>query len=185
MGVFESLVKKVLDLDHTRGIVMGATSDIDHMVNECLLAIHGKLEGDAKQALLKEAMGYVQKRIDDLTKLAAELEAATTLAEFFKAHMILTSFDRLRMLAGALKAEAFKGHAAYREKVVTYQQKVKCLGRNHLGHVVLVPEGKPTEVTDIEGKVVTLDEMRELRKLILGLRGDFRGLLAALTGGAA
>ena len=26
LGVFDSLVKKVLDLDHTRGIVMGATS---------------------------------------------------------------------------------------------------------------------------------------------------------------
>jgi hypothetical protein len=43
LGVFESLVKKVLDLDHTRGIVMGATSDIDQMVVESVDAVHGKL----------------------------------------------------------------------------------------------------------------------------------------------
>ena len=28
--IFESVIRKVLDLDHTRGIVMGATCDIDH-----------------------------------------------------------------------------------------------------------------------------------------------------------
>lgn len=34
--LFEVLVKKVLDIDHSRGIVMGATSDIDHYINDCL-----------------------------------------------------------------------------------------------------------------------------------------------------
>ena len=43
IGVFDSLIKKILDLDHTRGIVMGGTSDIDNMVNECLRLAHGKL----------------------------------------------------------------------------------------------------------------------------------------------
>lgn len=36
-SLFKSVVKKVLDLDHTRGIVMGATSDVDQMARECLL----------------------------------------------------------------------------------------------------------------------------------------------------
>jgi hypothetical protein len=63
LGVFESLVKKVLDLDHTRGIVMGATSDIDHMVNECLVAIHLQLDDTGKATMLKYAIGYIDTRI--------------------------------------------------------------------------------------------------------------------------
>jgi hypothetical protein len=178
-GVFESLVKKVLDLDHARGIVMGATSDIDYIVNECLLVVHGKLDQGGKDAMLKEGLAYIQKRIEALTETAKKLEGATTLGEFFEAHLILTANDRLRMLAGALKATAFAAHKGYRPHIVTYQQKV-VPDRNILGHMVLVPEGKPQSVTDNKGKAISVQETRELRRLILDLRLQFRTLLAAL-----
>jgi hypothetical protein len=178
-GVFESLVKKVLDLDHARGIVMGATSDIDYIVNECLLVVHGKLDNAGKDAMLKEGLAYIQKRIEALTETAKKLEGATTLAEFFEAHLILTANDRLRMLGGALKAAAFAAHKGYRPHIVTYQQKV-VPDRNILGHMVLVPEGKPQSVTDNKGKAISVQETRELRRLILDLRLQFRNLLAAL-----
>ena len=179
MGVFESLVKKVLDLDHTRGIVMGATSDIDHIVNECLVLIHEKSDAAGKAGLLKEAQGYVEKRVTDLTEKARGLAKATTVVELFEAHMILTANDRLRMLGGALKGGAFAAHKEYRQKVVDYQQDV-VPDRNRLGHMVLVPEGKPLAVIDSKGQQVTVEGTRELRRLILGLRTDFRNLLVAL-----
>jgi hypothetical protein len=179
MGVFESLVKKVLDLDHARGIVMGATSDIDHMVNECLLVVHKKLDQGGKEAMLKDALAYIQKRIDELAKTVKQLENAKTLEEFFAAHMILTANDRLRMLAGALKAAIFAAHKEYRPHIVAYQQKV-VPDRNILGHVVLVPKGKPTSVTDSKGTPMSVEETRELRRLILELRLQFRSLLSAL-----
>jgi hypothetical protein len=179
MGVFESLVKKVLDLDHARGIVMGATSDIDYIVNECLVIVHGKMDQGGKEAMLKDALGYIQKRIQELTETAKKLENATALTEFFEAHMILTANDRLRMLAGALKAAIFAAHKGYRPHIVAYQQKV-VPDRNILGHMVLVPKGKPQSVTDSKGKPVSIEETRELRRLILELRLQFRNLLAAL-----
>lgn len=178
-GVFESLVKKVLDLDHARGIVMGATSDIDHIVNECLLVVHGKLDQGGKDAMLKEGLAYVQKRIDAFTKTAKKLEGATTLGEFFEAHMIFTANDRLRMLAKALNAAVFAAHKGYGPHIVAYQQKV-VPDRNILGHMVLVPEGKPASVTDSKGKAMSVEETRELRRLILNLRLQFRNLLTAL-----
>lgn len=179
MGVFDSLVKKVLDLDHTRGIVMGATSDIDYIVNECLVVVHEKLDDSGKAKMLGDALGYVKKRVDDLAKKAQGLEAATTLAEYFEAHMILTANDRLRILAGLLKASAFAAHSGYRPAILAYQREV-VPDRNRLGHMVLVPQGKPQTVTDFEGKSVTINETRELRRLILDLRGQFRSLLTAL-----
>jgi hypothetical protein len=183
-GVFESLVKKVLDLDHTRGIVMGATSDIDHMVNQCLIAMHVKLDQAGKDAMIKNALRYIDKRIAELTKTATALQKATTIVELFEAHMILTANDRLRMLNGALKVKSFEAHKGYRETVVTYQQKV-VPRRNDFGHLVLVPVGKPVTFADSKGKPVTLAETRELRRLILGLRNDFRSLLIGLQGAAS
>jgi hypothetical protein len=180
MGVFESLVKKVLDLDHTRGIVMGATSDIDHIVNKCLTTVHGKLNDEGKAQMFKDALGYVQTRINELVKKAKELEGSTTLDAFFEAHVILTANDRLRILGGLLKGRDFESQRSYRQAIVAYQQQV-VRDRNRLGHMVLVPEGKPQSVVDFEGKPVTLQDTRELRRLILGLRSEFRGLLDALN----
>lgn len=179
IGVFDSLVKKVLDLDHTRGIVMGATSDIDHMVNECLVAIHDKLDDEGQQAMLKEALERIDERISDLTKRAAALKDSTKMATLFEAHLIFTANDRLRILSRVLKYEAFKDHAVARKAVIAYMQDV-VPERNGLGHLVYVPEGKPQAVTTIEGKEISLDETRELRRTILGLRQDFRNLLFAL-----
>ncbi len=179
MGVFESLVKKVLDLDHMRGIVMGATSDIDYIVNLSLIAVHKRLDEAGKAKMLKKALGYTQKHVGDVTKEAKKLEGATTLAEFFDSHMILTANDRLRMLTWALKAPGFDAYSEYRRSVVKYMQEV-VPRRNRLGHRVLVPQGKPQASTDSRGEEVTVDETRKLRRQILDLRSKFRDLLKAL-----
>ena len=181
MGVFESLVKKVLDLDHTRGIVMGATSDIDNMVNQCLIAIHVQRDEAGRTAMLAEAVGYVDRRLAELAESAAKVKQATSTAELFEGHLVLTAYDRLRMLAAALKQESLQAHKDYRRSVVAYQQKV-VPGRNILGHLVLTPQGKPQAAVDSAGAELTVAQTRELRQLILGLRSDFRNLLIALQG---
>lgn len=179
IGVFESLIKKVLDLDHTRGIVMGATSDIDHIVNTCLALAHNKLDEAGKAEFIKEALSRTADQVKNITKQGAKLQTAPSLESLFKAHMLFTSDHRLRLLASILGKEAFAEHLdkvpviqSYRESVVTK--------RNNLGHAVLVPHGKPNSVVDENGKTVDIDEMRELRKLILGLRADFRALMDAM-----
>jgi CheY-like chemotaxis protein len=169
IGVFESLVKKVLDLDHTRGIVMGATSDIDSMVNECLTAIHVQCDETAKQGLFKEALEFVEKKIK-----------ASTMAELFKEHLVFTANDRLRMLARALEGQKFQLHKSYRKSVTTYIDKV-VPQRNLLGHVARVRQGEVYVLTDGKGKVISLEDTRKLRQLILGLRADFKKLVTILN----
>lgn len=181
VGVFESLVKKVLDLDHARGIVMGATSDIDYMVTECLLTMHGQLNDDGKTAMLKDAVKRVDARLKDLTKRADKLRKASDMTAFLAEHMLFTANDRLRILSHALESDAFKEHVAAKPSVGTYMEKV-VPERNILGHQVLVPDGKPQAVADHKGKPVSLDEVRTLRRLILTLRHEFRRLLTALRG---
>lgn len=180
-GVFDSLVKKVLDLDHTRGIVMGATSDIDHLVNECLVAVQGKLKAGERSAFIEKAKSLVSKRAETMVELAKTLGGASAIEQFYEHHMVLTAHDRLMMLASALKSETCKPHAGARTAVNSYMQNV-VPDRNILGHVVLVPAGKPTAVTHSSGKSMSLQETRELRRLILQLRDEFRSLLTALRG---
>lgn len=184
LGVFNSLVKKVLDLDHTRGIVMGATSDIDSMVNECLVAIYARSNEDGQKALLAQAIGFVDKKIAELTESAEKLRGATGLPELFEAHLVFTAYDRLRILAGALQAtKSLEPHRAYRKSVTAYQQDV-VPKRNVLGHVARVKQGEAYVLVDSKGTVFTVDYTRELRRKILSLHADFRGLLDALQAGS-
>lgn len=176
-GVFESLVKKVLDLDHTRGIVMGATSDIDHMVLSCLICIEAKLDETDKRNLLTLAMERVRDRVKDVVKQGEKLERET-FSEILKSHMIFGANDRLRLLSRLLNDDAT--YAQSMEAVKDYMQNV-VPRRNELGHLVLAPEGKPTSIATTGGKPVGLAEMRDLRKAILRLREDFRALTDALN----
>ena len=177
LGVFESLVKKVLDLDHTRGIVMGATSDIDHMIHTCLVQIEAKLDDNGKKELVAQAVKRVQERVKDIGKQGAKLENATSVTTILEAHMIFGANDRLRMLRRLLEKEA--NHVQSVQTIQSYIDNV-VPERNVLGHMALAPQGKPQAVVNSEGKLINLDDMRTLRKLILGLREDFRALADAL-----
>jgi hypothetical protein len=179
VGVFESLIKKVLDLDHTRGIVMGATSDIDHMINTCLTLAHGKLDDTGKAKFIEEALMRVAKQVQNIAKQGKKLQTAPSVEALFKAHMLFTSDHRLRMLASILGMDEFAAYSASVTTVNSYRDGV-VHDRNTLGHAVLIPQGKPDSVVDDTGKVVNIAQMRELRKLILSLRADFRSLLDAM-----
>lgn len=176
IGVFDSLIKKVLDLDHTRGIVMGATSDIDHMVNTCLTLAHTQLDEKGKSEFVEEAMRRVLEQVKNVTNQGEKLKKRPSVESLFKAHMLFTSDHRLRMLAHILGTESFAKHAFGVATVTAYRNGVVG-NRNTLGHAVLVPHGRPSTVVDDAGQVVDIDKMRELRKLILNLRTDFRTLL--------
>jgi len=180
-GVFDSLIKKVLDLDHTRGIVMGATSDVDHMVNECVGTIHASLRDDGKKLFIATALAAVEKKLRELIKLGEKLKTETDIAAFYKAHILFTSMERLKLLKSALTTGGSHENPGAHASVVKYMEQV-VPERNDLGHVVIVPEGKPTMVVNAEGKQVSLEDMRVLRCTILDVRTEFRSLLGTLRG---
>jgi len=105
------------------------------------------------------------------------LQEATTMVEIFEAHFMFTSNDRLRMLNHAIE----KGEHKYAQPTIkTYMDNV-IPERNIMGHQVLVPDGKPVAVIDGKGNQINLDQARELRRLILNLRQNFRDLLQTLS----
>jgi hypothetical protein len=95
--------------------------------------------------------------------------------------MLFTSMERLKLLKGALKTGGSHDNPGAHASVVKYMEEV-VPERNDLGHVVLVPEGKPTLVVNAVGTQVNLEDMRVLRCTILDVRTEFRGLLKTLGG---
>ena len=180
VGVFDSLVKKVLDLDHTRGIVMGATSDIDYIVRDSLTAMHELFDDTGKRAMIQAGLKRIEEKLEEFKKSVADLQVAPSFQALLEDHLIFTANDGLRMLSNALDVDPIKQrHGAFRTAVVQYMQEV-VPGRNILGHRVLTPEGKPIAVMGRDGRQVGIEEMRKLRCRLLDLRQQFRGLHAGL-----
>ena len=180
VGVFDSLVKKVLDLDHSRGIVMGATSDIDHLVKECLRAMHDQLDEEGKEALVSDMLERIDTRRADVSRTAEDLRAKVTLDRILESGGILTANDYLRVLSTTLKMPAFRMHTGSRQAVIEYIRDV-VPGRNRLAHQVRDANGRPRQVTDERGEQLSLEEVRDLRRRILNLRSEFTALLTALN----
>jgi hypothetical protein len=177
--IFESLIRKVLDLDHTRGIVMGATCDIDHTVNECLLLIYEKLDAKGQEALLAEALERVQEKLKQWAKQVEKIQANASMPAVLEAHVYFTSNDRLRMLKGLVEGDALKAHANSGAALGKYIKAV-VPERNTMAHVLPALKGKSRTVLNAAGEELGVKELRELRRLILGFRQDFYTLLSAL-----
>ncbi len=179
--LFHGSIKKVLDLDHTRGIVMGATSDVDQTARECLLLAHELLDADGKKGVLDEMIALLDEKVPNLAKRVEKLTANPDVGTIVAAHFTFTANDGLRILKRLLDMSQFSDFEGHKEYVKAYIEKV-VPKRNILGHKVLTPEGKPAGIAgEEEGDVISIDDMRELRRLLLELRGEFKGLAGALS----
>lgn len=182
--LFLTMIKKVLDLDHTRGIVMGATSDVDQMARECLSLAHQLLDDAEKDGVLKEMVELLGKKVPSLEKSVAKLTGEPDIATILAEHRVFTANDALRILTRLLKLPKFEPQKAHQESVKCYIEKV-VPKRNILGHRVLTPEGKPSGIAgETTADIISIEDMRALRKLLLELRGQFQLLHGTFTQGA-
>src|SRR5207248_584385 len=133
VGVFESLVKKVLDLDHTRGIVIGATCDIDFMVEESLKRVHELLDEPGRERLLQKAVNQVDQKMRDLNQKVRRLKDTNSIATVLEAQALVTAYDRLRLISHALTDARLQKHKGYAASVKKYLKEI-VPHRNILGH---------------------------------------------------
>ena len=172
--LFHTMIKKVLDLDHTRGIVMGATSDVDQMARECLGLAHDLLDDAEKAGVLDEMVKLLNEKVPSLEKRVGKLVADPQVSVILAEHAVFTANDGLRILARLLDLPNFEAQKPHQVGVKRYIQEV-VPKRNILGHKVLTPEGKPAGIAGTtSAEVISIDEMRALRKLLLELRNEFK-----------
>jgi hypothetical protein len=173
IGAFEALVKKVLDIDHSRGIVIGASSDIDHFINECLGLSFD--QGDEKHK--NNALKLVAKRMDKIRErfndTVTSIEKIKHVSELGDHHNVYTSVDRLNLLRAMLKTCA--EHAAECEAMKEYGT-TTVPARNKLAHVRVQKNGFSRKLFDKDGNEITATQMRQLRIDLLNHHERFENL---------
>jgi hypothetical protein len=164
LGVFGVLVKKVLDIDHSRGIVMGATSEIDAFINRSLQALlsNGGPEANAKAlGIVKEQLAKLRESFERECRKLEGLTDATGLQEF---HLYYTSAKRLfllRQLVGSTE-----GRESDVQPMIAYENET-VPKRNTLAHVTVERSGFSRRIIAKNGKELSVQYMRDLRLELL------------------
>lgn len=177
-GVFETLVKKVLDIDHSRGIVMGATSDIDQCVNDCLVAIFDKCSPEEREAILGKKEKRLKEICENFEKGVEEIKAVSHISELFCLHHIYTSNDRLRLLKYIL--EMTDKDKSTIDSTVEYITNI-VPKRSILAHVHVKEDGFSRKLFDGKGNELTSEQMKELRMGLLKYQKFFEDLSISLS----
>ena len=181
-GVFEALVKKVLDIDHSRGIIMGATSDIDHLVNDCLNILFSVEDQVQHTKALEIVKGQTSKKRLDTEKSLNEIEAVKKIVDLMEMHKVYTSSDRLILLRKLLKTQ--EAHALSAEALKKYSIDI-LRQRNDLAHVHVKINGFSRKLFNRDNTELTSDQMKLLRQELLKYQELFEGLSEKLKPAAS
>lgn len=173
----QKLLSKVMDLDHMRGVVMSASSDIDFVVELSLLKLHDTLEAAEKATLHAEIVAELREKLknwnEDLEKAASKGDFASLM----KKKHIFTASDRLSSLMKRL-ASWDAEHDETRSKVDRYINGV-VQQRNKLAHAMLKRQGGKLRMVGMEQNW-TAEEMTALRRELINHRDNFMRIAVLL-----
>ncbi len=178
-GVFEALIKKVVDIDHSRGIVMGTTSDIDHFVMDALIASFDRCDDAGKAAALEQIQKDLKKMRERFEKAAGDIAAVKHLSDLFDYHAFYTSVDRLELLRKVLKSGAPDAHEASDAALIEYIQEA-LPRRNDLAHVRVQVEGFSRKLINRKNVELTAADMKRLRLQLLQHHENIERICMAL-----
>ncbi len=177
LGVFGVLVKKVLDIDHSRGIVMGATSEIDDFIVRAIEAVYLRCDEAGKARFLDIIKADIGKIRATFEEDCMKLEALTDIAELKSCHRVYSSIKRLILLRKILKETGRKDVDL--AALVEYEQTSS--KRNILAHVTVARNGFSRRIFDNKGNELTIEVMRELRVELLRHHELFEDILHLLS----
>lgn len=162
--VFRNLVRKVLDIDHSRGIVMGATSDIDKVIVEGLSKVFDGCDDEQRTLAINAVQKRLTEKRKEFEKSASALEAVSHVSELTNHHAIYTSDDRFRLLQKLMKQLAL--HEDRSNHFEGYRT-VVMPKRNDLAHLRVERNGFARKFYDRNGAELTAADMRALRVALL------------------
>lgn len=180
IGIINGQLRRVLDLNHMRGIVMAATSDLDQGMVDCLEVVQKILyTGDtAATGYASEIAGRISKALrskaDEIDGLGKKGKVSKLLREpsLGPALRLQLLQEEVAKLADKLtEPHVVEGLGKYHEEVIT--------PRNDLAHrKAQLKDGK----LHLEGRGQPFDQdsMRALRLRLLEQADNLRGLLTTL-----
>jgi hypothetical protein len=173
-SIFENLVKKVLDIDHTRGIIMGATADIDVVMKDCIRKIHSKCGLQCTCTHKIQSKICVEKEI--LCKKSDIALGYTDFSSILDDDFVWSSYLLVDLLIDLLDKNTF---SIERDLLIKYKHDI-LPKRNQLAHVRLKPDGGAVFFEDSPGSVINEGLMRDLRCQLIEHRKNIRQLASKL-----
>jgi hypothetical protein len=177
-GVFEALVKKVVDIDHARGIVMGATSQIDAIILECLTMAYDNEDAVGQAETLTLIHRKIPKIVKEFGTKAKKAAAIDSIDQLAAAHAVFTSIHRLQLLKKTTACP--KKQIDVSGLVDEYSDEV-IPRRNDLAHVNVKVEGFSRRLYDRNNVEISSETVRDLRRKLADHQERFESLKANLT----
>lgn len=171
--IIEKLLSKVLDIDHMRGVVMSATSDIDFLVEHSLLAVYKRLDIEQQSDFRKAIVAQLEGKLKDWGKDLDKAAGKDNIDAVLKLRHLFSAADKLNSLLVELDGWAADG-SSYLQKVKAYRDDV-VPRRNKLAHVMLKREsGRGATLVGAENW--SLDDMTTLRCSLIDHRENFQNI---------
>lgn len=169
ISLIDKTLKKVMDIDHMRGVVMAATSDIDFIVEKSIVAAHNRLNEGDREA---HAANVSENLRTKLRKWHEDLDKASPkgLSAILKLKHICTAADRLELLVEQLEKMA-ESPSKELDKAKIYKTDV-VPRRNKLAHLAFKTENG-SRILVGTGEKVDASEMTKLRCDLLDHRSNF------------
>lgn len=164
MGIFETLIKKTLDLNHSRGIILGMACEIDSLIKEAL-AHEFDTNAGRKCATKKNIERQRDKTSSTAEKICKELQITkemnfAQIQEIKESKYVLTSEKTAQFLRKILNKKCEK---EFKESLKDF---VKTLipRRNELAHLASEQkDGFMTVFKDKYGGELTKEEIKKIR----------------------
>lgn len=173
-GVFDALIKKVLDIDHCRGIILGATSDLDHLVNEMLRTVDAQLTEEQRAASLQFALQRIDATLERFKEKRKTLSKEPNLEALLEENQLFTSADRLHLLLN-VHDYRYERKSPLRKAVGRYLAKIPGV-RNMFAHVRLTPGDHHTRLSGFGEEKLDPITLRAVRRELIEFRDQFQQL---------
>ena len=177
VAIVRKILHKVMDVDHMRGVVMSATSDIDSIIEESIVADYCRLDDGGKQLFREEIIEILAKKLKRWTDELGKAAGRNTIQAIMNLKHICSAADRLNFVLRALERRAPPGNT-HLERAKIYQDTI-VPKRNNLAHAKLAEEGGRRVLKTSDG-VISNDEMTDLRCQLLVHRTNFTDIAVML-----
>jgi hypothetical protein len=177
-GLFRDIVRKVVDLEHVRGIVMGATSDYEQIVVEAITALDKVLSAEHREQLVCQAVAALERAGADLAEILSDLQKRKSFARLVKKFQF-TAFHRIELTESILNL-LFDGAEVELSNSLGIYRTVTMPKRNKLGHTRIRVTGSLTDFSK-GGKEYSVEELKDLQRDLVNHAADFKKL-ATLAG---
>ena len=177
MGVIRSTVRKVLDINNMRGIVMAETSDFDLAMREMIRRHYEKLESDDQKAsLVNDICRRINKSLKgkgNKTKQYYEQKNIRVIDDLiFESSLKWRTLKKILEARDGVPNEIKEAFEAYWEEVADH--------RNHLAHVSEQQDGKGGTMLVGNGREYDDGTFLAIRKNIIRHRCNMERIREAL-----